>query len=477
MNRTEKNKEGRKKAMQYFKIFFILTGTLLFIMTGSFAGFAQDTPGSTQEIEQLKNSVKILMDRVKELERQVQIKSAAKSNGAEVNHQVIKEQVQTVREIKEALGHLEFSGGVTTVLQGTSGNDDNPPNYGDSTDGAFTVDLNIATHFGRYGNFFVHLEGGEGEGLNDDVASFSIPNYDSYATRNRNNQSDITISEAFYEITPFDNKMAFDVGKMDISVLFDENEAAGDETSQFLSNIFVKSMGLTIPEPDNFYCPAVMVKLAPVDLVEFRVIGASVEDDNWEDVFDHGFLATQIAFKPKLFGKPGNYRIYGWWDGRRHLENQDLAVANGRAIPVYNDSLAEETQKGWGISLDQQIVEGVTGFVRYSQTNDDLSRWNGAEWEIIPFNRLWTLGVQLSGEIWQRERDTFGVAFGKTVLTDDYRKANVHTGDESYLESYYRLGVTDRLAISGDLQWVKNAGGNSLANDVYIFGLRGQLGF
>jgi carbohydrate-selective porin OprB len=114
--------------------------------------------------------------------------------------------------------------------------------------------------------------------------------------------------------------------------------------------------------------------------------------------------------------------------------------------------------------------------VRYSQTNDDLSRWNGAEWEIIPFNRLWTLGVQLSGEIWQRERDTFGVAFGKTVLTDDYRKANVHTGDESYLESYYRLGVTDRLAISGDLQWVKNAGGNSLANDVYIFGLRGQLG-
>jgi len=463
--------------MRYFKMVFIFILGMLFIGSGFFTAFAQDKSKNTQEIQQLKNTVKILMERVKELERQVQTKEATKVKGSEVKQQAIKEQAADIQRVKEALGHLEFSGGITTIVQGTSGNDDNPPNFDDSTDGAFTLDLNIATHFGQYGGFFVHLEGGDGEGLNDDVLSFSVPNYDAYDTRNKNNQSDLTISEAFYEITPLDGKIAFDVGKMDISVLFDENEAAGDETSQFLSNIFVKSMGLTIPEPDNFYCPALMVKVAPVDLVEFKVIGASVEGDNWEEIFDHGFLATQVAFKPELFGNPGNYRIYGWWDGRRHLRNQGLALANGRPVPEYNDPLADQNQKGWGLSFDQEIVEGITGFLRYSQTDDDLSRWNGDKWEMIPFDRLWTVGAQFSGELWQRERDALGLAFGKTLLTDDYKKANLQAGDESYLESYYRMGLTERFAISGDLQRVKNAGGNSLADDIYIFGVRGQLDF
>ena len=463
--------------MRYHKTIIMLLTVLLFIGWASLSAFAQGASETAQEIEELKDTVKILMERVEELEKQAQKEKMQGAAEGEGEQEAGKKLISDIEKIKEALGHLEFSGGVTTILQGTSGNDDNPPKYADSTDGTFTVDLNVGTHFGRYGNFFVHLEGGEGQGVNEDVASFSIPNYDSYATRNRNNQSDITISEAYYEITPFAGKIAFDVGKMDISVLFDENEAAGDETSQFLSNIFVKSMGLTIPEPDNFYCPAAMLKLAPVGFLEFRVIGASVEDDNWQNIFDRGFLAAQAAFKPHVFGRPGNYRVYGWWDGRRHLENRNLAAADGRLTPVYNDPLADKTQKGWGISFDQEIVDGVIGFVRYSQTNNDLSRWNGEEWEMIPFNRLWTVGAQLSGGLWQRPNDVFGVAFGKTLLTDDYKKANADTADESYVESYYRWAATERFAISGDLQWVKNAGGNSRADDIYIFGLRGQLDF
>jgi high affinity Mn2+ porin len=463
--------------MLHYKTIIMLLAAVLLVGWTSLSAFAQASSETTQEIEELKNTVKIFMERVKELEKQAQKEKMQGAAEGEGGQEAGKKVASDIERIKEALGHVEFSGGVTTILQGTFGNDDNPPEYADSTDGTFTLDLNAATHFGQYGNFFIHLEGGEGQGVNEDVASFSIPNYDSYATRNRNNQSDITISEAYYEITPFANKIAFDVGKMDISVLFDENEAAGDETSQFLSNIFVKSMGLTIPEPDNFYCPAVTLKLAPVNLLEFRFIGASVEDDNWQNIFDRGFLAAQAAFKPRVFGRPGNYRVYGWWDGRRHLENRNLTAANGRPSPVYNDPMADKAQKGWGISFDQEIVDGVTGFVRYSQTNNNLSRWNGDEWEMIPFNRLWTVGAQLSGELWQRRNDTFGVAFGKTLLTDDYKKANADTGNESYVESYYRWGVTERFAISGDLQWVKNAGGNSLADDIYILGLRAQLGF
>ena len=72
---------------------------------------------------------------------------------------------------------------------------------------------------------------------------------------------------------------------MDISPFFYQNEAANDETTQFLSNIFVKSMGLTVPEPDNYYCPGIVLTISPVELLEFSVVGASVEDNNWEDLF------------------------------------------------------------------------------------------------------------------------------------------------------------------------------------------------
>lgn len=450
---------------------------VLFLTSGTALG---GSPPCAEEVTRLKQATEALMERVRRLEEEVKKykETAATVHETQEEQANIKKHIDEIEKHKDLLGHLEISGGVTTVVQATSGNDDNAPNYDDAVDGAFTIDLNLATHLEDYGSFYVHLEGGNGGGIQDHVASFSVPNYDAYDTKNASSQSDVTISEAFYEFSFLDDKLVLDAGKMDISVLFDENEAAGDETSQFLSNIFVKSMGLTIPEPDNFYAPALVARVTPMDLVEFTVIGASVEDDNWDHLFEHGFVATQVALRPTIMGRRGNYRLYGWWDGRKHLKNQDLATANARTTPVYNDNLADQAQKGWGVSFDQEFAEGVKGFVRYSQTEDDLSRWDGdSAWELIPFDKLWTLGLELSGGLWQRENDAIGVAFGQTLLTDAYQQANVNSDDEGYGEAYYRLALEERFSISGDLQWVQNAGGHSEADDVYIFGIRAQLDF
>jgi len=375
---------------------------------------------------------------------------------------------KAIEGLKEALGHIELSGDVTGVVQGTSNMDD-----GDSTDGAFTFDLGVATHFGGYGSFFVHLEGGNGDGLNDNVPSFSVPNYDAYATENNKNEADLTISEAYYEFSFLKDKVTLDAGKMDVSVLFDENEAAGDETTQFLSNIFVKSMGLTVPEPDNFYCPAFMIKAAPVEWLEFRVVGASVEGDNWEDIFTHGFGAAQVNFRPKIKGRQGNYRFYAWIDGRNHLKNSKLGLASDS----YKDLNADENQTGFGVSFDQELNNNIIAFFRYSYTDNNLSSWSDDHWEMLPFNQVWSAGVQVSGAYWKRKDDAVGLAYGQVMLTSDYERVNDHTGDEHYVEAYYRLQLHKRFALTGDFQWVQNAGGNSQASDIYIFGLRSQIDF
>ena len=470
--------------------------TAIFLVSALvFAGFVSPSIAGSGDLSAVKAEIAAMKSRLKVLENQLvkqqqliqkqnqliqSYEKALKKQETELEAQKkeVAEQKEVLAEkgkeskalsaLEAVLSHMEFSADVTGIVQGTSNMDG-----GDSTDGAFTFDFGIATHFGGYGSFYVHLEGGDGEGLNDDVPSFSVPNYDAYATENNKNETDLTISEAYYEFSLFKEKVTFNVGKMDVSVLFDENEAAGDETTQFLSNIFVKSMGLTIPEPDNFYCPAMMVKIDPIDLIELRFVGASVEDNNWEDLFTHVFGAAQINIRPKIKGRQGNYRFYAWIDGRNHMKNGNLNLATDS----YKDPRADKKQTGFGVSFDQELTDNIIAFFRYSYTDDDLAAWSDDHWEMIPFNQVWSVGLQVSGAWWNRKDDAVGLAYGQTLLTDDYKDANDHTADENYVEAYYRFQLHERFALTGDFQWIRNAGGNSDASDIYIFGLRSQLDF
>ncbi len=135
---------------------------------------------------------------------------------------------------------------------------------------------------------------------------------------------------------------------------------------------------------------------------------------------------------------------------------------------------------GWGLSFDQEILDGIKGFARYSQTiTDDRAVWNGDEdaWEMAPFDRTWSVGFELAGGLWNRGDDAFGFAFGQTLLTDDYEDENDHTANENYLEAYYRLTMNQYFALSADFQWIGNAGGDSRRDDIYIWGLRSQIDF
>ncbi len=468
MARLSKNKTlgggEMSRVRKFFGLGLLVVLGVYFILFPIGSAFGKDASDLEGEVGKVKEQDKELMKRVEVLEKKLEKYERRQEQGANAS-----------KKLEQALGHINISADLTGIIQGTINNHENNPDEGESADGSFTFDLNLATDFDNYGSFNVHLEGGDGEGLNDDVPSFSVPNYDAYATRNHENKTDLTISEAFYELGLRDEKVVFDIGKMDISVLFDENEVSGDETTQFLNNIFVKSMGITIPEPDNFYCPAFMLKIAPVELVEFRFIGASVEDDNWEDIFDHGFMACQVDFRPEIGGRRGNYRLYGWFDNRNHLKNHYLGVASER----YSDPLAHDEQRGWGVSIDQGLSDNITAFLRYSQTDDDLSSWNGTAWEMIPFNRLWTAGLELGGSSWNRPADALGIGYGRILLTDDFERANIdiETDDEEYAELYYRYALHERLAITLDYQWIANAGGRALADDISILGTRAQIEF
>ncbi len=446
--------------------------------------------GSVTREQELEKLVKELARQNRELNRRLQsveeelARIKKHETGSQEQPEILEDEEQSQGEGEEEwYKRFSLSGGVTGILMGTLGDANSVDNVRSTQDISYTIDLNVDADFAKWGKFFVHFEGGDGDGLNNDVPSFSVPNYDAYKTTIGLDQAALTISEAFYEFSFLDDRFGFDAGKMDISVLFDENEAAGDETTQFLSNIFVKSMGVNIPEPDSFYCPAFMLRARPVDLVEFKIIGAGVaehgDDSVWTDPFDEGMIIGQVNIMPGLFGKNGNYRFYSWLDKRRYMKADELQKLPDLSHEA-GHRYADNSLYGWGLSFDQEIVPGLTGFARYSQTlSDDRVRWNGDDdkWEIIPVDRSWSVGFQLDGGLWNRGGDAFGFGFAQTLLSDDYEKTHSHTANEKYIEAYYRFMVVNRFALSGDFQWIQNAGGDSRMDDIYIWGLRSQIDF
>ncbi|NPA95316.1 MAG: hypothetical protein GXO58_07815 [Thermodesulfobacteria bacterium] len=468
------------------KLTSILVAMLL-LCVGALPVFAG---GATDRETQLEEMVKELIRENRQLNQRLK---AVESELSQMKQQQASQQAQMgeLAGMKAAAQQdadawyrrFSLGGGVTGILMGTLGDANSLSNIRSTQDVSYTIDLNIDADFAKWGQFFVHLEGGDGEGINNEVPSFSVPNYDAYKTTIGIDTAALTISEAYYALSFRDDRYGFNFGKMDISVLFDENDAAGDETTQFMSNIFVKSMGINIPEPDSFYCPAFMLRAQPVDLVEFKVIGAGVEehgeDSVWHNPFDDGMIIGQINIMPGFLGKNGNYRFYGWVDKRRHVKVSELSKFS---INSHNEGLkyADDELAGWGLSFDQEIVAGVTAFARYSQTvTDDRAVWNKDDnaWEIIPVDQSWSVGFQLDGGLWNRGGDAFGFGFAQTLLSDDYEKANTHTANEKYVEAYYRFMVVNRFALTGDFQWIQNAGGNSKIDDIYIWGIRSQIDF
>ncbi len=464
------------KRSAFFLVIFFVFGTCVSVMAGG-------TPSPREQ--QLEQMVQQLIKENRQLNRRLENVEAELSKMKAGKAQKVQAPVAEGATEQEEHWYDRFSidGGVTGVLMGTLGDADSVENIRSTQDASYTIDLNLNADFAKWGRFFIHFEGGDGDGLNNDVPSFSVPNYDAYKTATALDEAALTISEAFYEFSFAEDRYGFDIGKMDVSVLFDENDVAGDETTQFLSNIFVKSMGMNIPEPDNFYCPAFMLRARPVDLLEFKVIGASVsahgEDTVWHNVFDDGMIVGQMNVMPNLLGRNGNYRFYGWVDERGYLKNKDLSRVSGIGHEEA-DKLADNSLTGWGLSFDQELIEGVKGFARYSQTlTDDRAVWNKDEktWEMIPFDRTWSVGFELDGGLWNRGGDAFAVGYGQTLLTDDYEDENDHTSNENYVEAYYRLMMNQYFALSADFQWIGNAGGDSQRDDIYIWGIRSQLDF
>jgi len=349
---------------------------------------------------------------------------------------------------------IDLEGGVTWFLQGTDGNGTN-----DGVDLTYTFDLNLTGQISDRTSVNVSLESGNGSGVDERLGSLSTANYDAFITEVEtadNAFNSPSISQLFLETELADGNVVVDAGKLDVESMYDTNAYANDETDQFLSGIFTRSAGTTYAECDVYYAPGVAVTATPSDMFEVMGLVANGVGSGFDGVTDNPYTALQLNVKPGIGGMEGNYRVYGIYDARKYTE---IATGNTKENVAY------------GVSLDQALPGGFGVFARYSGQDDKLDE------NVV--KAAWSAGAVVSGSVWGRDDDVFGVGYGVVMVNKNASDiaAIADSGDEGHLEAYYKVTLSEHLTISPDVQIITNNGGDASTDTITVAGARAQLNF
>jgi len=403
------------------------------------------------------------LDALKQRIARLEQSAASQESESQEHGQMLKE----LATVRKTLGALEFAIGITGVLQATQGAD-HLSEEGDVTDATMSLDVEVGADLWEGASGFVHIEAGNGDGVDGDVETLSGLNDDA------DDDATLRLTEAWLEQRWWDERVALRIGKIDLcggcgmnECAFDGNAVANDETAQFLSTGFVNNIAVDFPEDNGF---GAEIWLAPCSWLDVGVAIAEADAD-WDNVFDDLFYIGQVNLKPTLWGRPGTYRFFAWRNDTDHeLLTEPVLDPDD---PFLDDSAPsnDNAGKGLGVSCDQELADGLTAFFRYAVQDHD----------IYMVERAWSAGFQIDGKSWARPDDVLGAAYGVAELgCEGAQIVKAELGnpkDEIHIELYYNIFANDHLQISPDVQYVRNAMGSGTSDTFWTFALRAQLGF
>ena len=275
----------------------------------------------------------------------------------------------------------------------------------------------------------------------------------------------VTVLEAYLEATFLKERLTLTAGKIDLTNYIDTNAFANSETGQFLTGGFVNNAVLSAP--DNG--PGVRARYDLLPMPEGKgdiKFGLYVEagamngdrDGNTQTTdkfFEDVYGAVEVGLTAEIYGRKGNYRVWGFADGAAQKFNEQGVH---RRYTAY----------GAGLSFDQELTDWLGAFVRLGYR--DPENLNYAT------QAAWMGGVQFSKLIPGRPDDALGLAYGE--IKSAKRSAPIRpVRNEVVYEAYYRWHFTDQFHLSPVVQRVEDRSGNTGEDPLWVFGARLQLDF
>jgi hypothetical protein len=317
-------------------------------------------------------------------------------------------------EIEEALADAEnrrVAVGVNSTLtiqhaQQTSGAD--WPAAGHSYALA-SADLTFTAGLAQNTIFFADVVGLSGNPPDNEINPLTLLN--SYTAR-LSRQNELNLREAWIKTQLFRQKVDVTFGRLDLTNYFDNNVAANDETTQFLSDALVNNPALGLSSNG----PGVAVVYEPYSSFNFK-IGAQQSDPLATNLSESVFALAEIGYLARPFGLPeGNYRV--WYRSDNSTGDQRTAL---------------------GVSVDQKLTPNFTLFARYGTGEvgfDDID--------------FWSVGLQVQNSLVLNPLDHWGIGYSRTELA---------LRAEDIAELYYNFHLTEKLRLSPHLQYVDEEDG------------------
>jgi len=351
-----------------------------------------------------------------------------------------------------ALQRIELKLETTWVVQGTSGLDDLTPDK-DTVESTGRVDLSMASEIEKLGAVCVKFKAVEGEGVDAGID-------DGPGTFWRFNKNGKDAPRLYLDrltltmpVVP-DDVLTVQIGKVKLPDWFDTNKVANCEKTQFLATGFVNSAAIEFPGNTTGF--AVSARPPGTKAVSLR-LGCADANADMHDVFDDifGIVELDLTCGEK---RPQNLRLIGWVNDAHHEMIAD---------PARN----RESGWGLGVSADHAVAEHLKLFFRYGWENS----------EVYEVDRAWSAGFEIPGGLLGGAKGAFGAAFGAAMLSDDeedaLRAGGTDPADERHVEAYWRLEPRSRLAVTFDVQWGDNLGGDDAVGGVWAFGTRLRVVF
>jgi len=426
-------------------------------------------------VQQMQERLTRLEQRNAELEKRLAEGGDAKAMAARVED--VENEVLALRKQPKPFASLEgLTAGASLTIVGqralsgtTTGRDE--------SDFSYRADVEVEMPAGSIGDaegkLFAHFRLGQGTGFSKlnptltgavNSTAFELGNGGVAAA----DDSVALLAQAWYQLDiPMGGgsgdlgRLEVTVGKIDPFVFFDQNNLADDESEAFLNNVFVHNPLLDSGGDAGVdaygFTPGLRVAYVS-DVngannwgVSLGVFGSG-PGASFDTSFSKPFVIGQVEYNGKAWANlPGAYRLYAW--------------NNGRASDL---SGGTERHGGWGLSLDQQVAEHLSLFSRIGFSGKGQAA----------FDRAFTLGGQLSGAGWGREKDRLGLAFGLLRTSDEYQLANPgFSGSEKNVELFYAWQLNDQVHIAPSLQWIGRPGGDPAAKDVSVVGVRAKVAY
>ncbi|MEK6739257.1 MAG: carbohydrate porin [Planctomycetota bacterium] len=279
--------------------------------------------------------------------------------------------------------------------------------------------------------FFVDLEAIGGDGADKTIGSLSGLNDDAGSLQDGDGVDRVSVREAWLQSELFKQHVRLVAGKIDLTNYFDINNVANDETTQFITSVFVNNPVLEAPENGpgiaSFYDTRRGL---------FFGLGLQSADNSGADITDGLFGIGEIGMRLRyLLGLEGTYRLWGKINGDRN------------------------NNKGFGVSIDQHISPKLVTFARYG-----INEMDGAD-----IKSAWSAGLELRHPFLSRVNDSAAFAFGNTE--------SVYGSEEQMTEIHYRFAFNNHFAITPLFQAVFDPVGLEGSDVVTLFGVRTQIEF